>query len=339
MARVTAAQVAALAGVSSATVSLVVNHKDEGRVLPETRDRVMRVVAELGYRPDLRGRGLSTGRSQTIAFLAPDIANPFYGRVQVGILRELDRDFRLVTVTPPPGEPLTEDYVQSAVDLGVDGLIIVSSAWPLKPDELSLPPSVFLDGPKTPGPWSHIDLDVEASGRALARHLRDLGHDSVIYLEANTNSPTLRRRQLAFIDAFRGPKESRLGRSAVHVDYSAVDTDLTRSWMLENRHVWAGSTAIVCATDLQAYGVILALKELGIPIPADVSVAGGEDLPTSRLIEPALTTAHYPAEELGAMGLAHLLAILRGEAGPVELELPTQFVPRESTAARRDRPE
>ena len=62
-------------------------------------------------------------------------------------------------------------------------------------------------------------------------------------------------------------------------------------------------------------------------------------LPTSRLIEPALTTAHDPAEDLDAKSPVHLLAILRGEAGPAELELPSQFAPRESTAARRDRPE
>lgn len=331
MARVTAAEVAKRAGVSVATVSLVVNGKDEGRVLPETRDRVLGVVADLGYRPDLRGRGLSTGRSQTIAFLAPDIANPFYGRVQVGILRELDRAFRLVTVTPPPGEPLTVDYVQNAIDLGVDGLIIVSSAWPNEKNDVSLPPSVFLDGPKTPGPWSHVDLDVESSGRALARHLRDLGHSAVLYLEANTNSPTLRRRQAAFTKEF---KRGRAGGS-VAVDYSAVDTDLTRSWMHGNPNVWAGVTAIVCATDLQAYGVILSLKELGIEVPSQVSVAGGEDLPTSRLIEPSLTTAHYPAEELGAIGLSHLLSLLKGETGHVELELPTEFVARASTAAAR----
>lgn len=335
MARVTAAQVAKQAGVSVATVSLVVNGKDVGRVLPETRDRVLRVVAELGYRPDLRGRGLSTGRSQTIAFLAPDIANPFYGRVQVGILRELDRDFRLVTVTPPPGEPLTVDYVQNAIDLGVDGLIIVSSAWPNEKNDLSLPPSVFLDGPKTPGPWSHVDLDVESSGRALARHLRELGHTAILYLEANTNSPTLRRRQAAFTKEFKKGRAGRSGARTVSVDYSAIDTDLTRSWMHGHQEAWASVTAIVCATDLQAYGVILSLKELGIEVPNQVSVAGGEDLPTSRLIEPSLTTAHYPAEELGAIGLSHLLSLLKGETGPVELELPTEFVARASTAVVR----
>ncbi|MGH8888902.1 MAG: LacI family DNA-binding transcriptional regulator, partial [Acidothermaceae bacterium] len=122
--RMTAADVGRAAGVSAATVSLVLNGKAEGRVTPETADRVRAAAKRLGYRIDRRGQSLATGRSGLIGFVAPDTANPFFGSVQMGVLHALGSAYQVLLMATDVGQGVARKNVEELISLGVDGMIL-----------------------------------------------------------------------------------------------------------------------------------------------------------------------------------------------------------------------
>jgi LacI family transcriptional regulator, galactose operon repressor len=327
--RVTAADVGRAAGVSAATVSLVLNGKSERRVTPATARRVQAAAQRLGYRIDRRGQSLATGRSGLIGFVAPDTANPFFGSVQMGVLHALGSSYQVLLMATDVGQAVARKNVEELLSLGVDGMILFAVDPKLVSDLHPRVPVVLLDSPIETDQFVRVNFDLVAGATALGRHLVELGHTCVLYLEASTGSRTFAVRK----DALR--RTLRAAGATVGSATTRIDVDEARAATLRLWGSWRaeGVTAIACATDFQAYGVLSALHELGVEVPAQVSVTGFDDLVLSSVIHPSLTSVRLPADEMGGKGARLLRAAVEGRADLAHVErVATSLVVRSSTA-------
>ncbi|MGW0951351.1 LacI family DNA-binding transcriptional regulator [Streptomyces sp. NPDC002405] len=331
--RVTGADVAAEAGVSVSIVSLVLNGKDSGRANQATRDRVHAAAQRLGYRIDRRGRSLATGRTGIVGYVAPDVATPFFSSVQMGLLSELSPEYQVLTVVTALGQTVSQESVQRLLDLGVDGLIISTVESDLVTSLNPSCPVVILDSPGRQKDLPRVNLDVGGSARELARHLTGLGHRRFAYLDIDTRTRTLEARRKAFADEARKASE----QVGVVVARSPIDVTAAYDSVAGNWPSWrdSGVTALVCGSDLQAFGALAALRDLGVGVPEEVSVAGADDQPMSRIVQPSLTTVKLPSFELGSLGARELRKAMDGPDAVAgrPLVLPTRLEIRESTGS------
>ncbi|MDH6577630.1 LacI family DNA-binding transcriptional regulator [Kitasatospora sp. MAP5-34] len=322
--RPTGRDVAALAGVSQATVSLVFSGSEAGhRVSEATRQRVREAARSLGYRPQAAGRQLRLGRSGMILLAVPNILGPFFGRVLVGVHEEAGKHGLAVVVSSGWG---SSTLAEAATTSRFDGLLICS------PDDSQLgelpadTPVVFLDAdPAAARARPTVELDVAGGMRQAVEHLVVLGHRRIGHLRSTHSAYTFRVRQAAFESAARGLEVLEVGvtlnegrRAARTAAYRLLDRP-------DRPH------AVVCDDDVVASGLYQAAAELGLRIPADVSVVGIDNIPVADLLAPPLTTVDLPGEELGRVGVAALAALLGGEAVPPVAPLTTSLVIRAST--------
>ncbi|MEU3568404.1 LacI family DNA-binding transcriptional regulator [Kitasatospora sp. NPDC036755] len=325
--RPTGRDVARLAGVSQATVSLVFSGAEAGRRVSEaTRERVRQAADSLGYRPQAAGRQLRLGRSGMILLAVPNLQGPFFGRVLEGVHEEAGRNGLAVVVSSGWGRAtLTE----AATAGRFDGLLICS------PDDSQLgelpadTPVVFLDAdPGTDRARPTVELDVAGGMRAAVEHLAALGHRRIGRLRSSHSAYTFRVRQAAFEQAVR------------ELDLDVVELGVSLNEGHRAARAVAGRLleradrprAVVCDDDVVASGVYQAAAELGLRVPEDLSVVGMDNVTVAALLVPPLTTVDLPGEELGRAGAAALAALLRGERVVPVAPLAASLVLRSSTA-------
>ena len=332
--RATARDVARLAEVSVATVSLVANGKSAGRVTPETERRVREAIAQLDYRVNTTASALAQGRRDTVAFVSPDPANPFFAMVLDGLVSALNDTLSLTILWPRRGDDYDPSTVQRALAGDLAGLVLAHPDSTLLDSISPTCPTILLDSGQTRAGMSSMELDVEAAGIALADHLVGLGHRSVAYVGVGRDKPTLHHRRDALHDQLlaRGAE-----LSVPDLAVSRMTTQSAFDGALEALPHWvdAGVTAVVCADDLLAYGVLQAAARLGISVPGKLSVAGFNDLPYSAMVTPSLTSVDLSARELGVRAGLTLNEMLLGVEPPATEMLRASVVARESTAVAR----
>lgn len=325
--RPTGRDVARLAGVSQATVSLVFSGPEAGhRVSEATRERVLAAARGLGYRPQAAGRQLRLGRSGMILLAVPNILGPFFGRVLMGVHEEAGRHGLAVVVSSGWG---SATLAEAATTSRFDGLLICS------PDDSQLgelpadTPVVFLDAdPGTAPGRPTVELDVAGGMRDAVGHLAGLGHRRIGHLRSVHSAYTFRVRQEAFERA-----AEELGLDVLELGVSLnLGQPAARAAAYELLSRADRPRAVICDDDVVASGVYQAAAELGLRIPADVSVVGIDNIPVAGLLAPPLTTVDLPGEELGRVGLAALAGLLRGEPVSPVAALATGLVLRSSTA-------
>ncbi|MFF2520750.1 LacI family DNA-binding transcriptional regulator [Streptomyces liangshanensis] len=324
--RVTAADVARAAGVSAATVSLVVNGKDTGRVLPETRRRVLDSARQLGYEVDRRARSLATGRSGIVGFVYSGLLNPFFAEVQLGLLERFGERIQMLSVGTEVGHATARGNISAMFAFGVDGVIVD----PIAHESLGARPTgpvVLLDSPGGPADRVRVGFDLRTGAEALADHLLGLGHRSFGYLDSPFGTATYQLRRQALEERVRSAGGT-VSTATSHLTVEAVRERTLRQWPSWHAQ---GVTAIVCASDVMAYGALEALRTLQVPVPEGVALASFDDLPTSHLLAPALTCVRLPALELGRRAATAFLDLLAGDTTPHEVVLPTELIVRAST--------
>ena len=324
-ARVSMATVAARAGVSGQTVSRVVNGSP--RVDPQTRARVEAAMAELGYRPHRAARALRTGRSHTLGLVVTTLATVGNSRMlQATAEAAADRGYALTVVTAADG---VEAAFTRLTDQGVDGALVLNEASALVP-AATLPPELHLvvvDAPAGAGA-AVVHSDHAAGAQAATRHLLDLGHETVHHLAGPAGS-------------FAAAERERGWREAL-ADAGAVPPPVVRGdWSAESGFAAGaalGATAVFCANDQMALGLLRAVAESGRAVPADVSVVGFDDIPEAANFLPPLTTVRQDFAALAQRAVTALIAAVEGDgtatdrAAPVVV--PTRLVERASTAHR-----
>ncbi|MBW1599396.1 LacI family DNA-binding transcriptional regulator [Streptomyces sp. JJ38] len=343
--RPTSRDVARAAGVSQATVSLVLRDKWSGRVSPTTAESVRAAARELGYRPNLTARSLRLGRTRTALLVVPALTNEFFARVYTGAARvAAEHDVGVVLYPSPEGIGRARDPFESARTT-LDGVLASSMAAEalsaLRHDGL---PLVMLDSgpgaPDEPATAATVNPDLADGMRQTAEHLLGLGHQHLAHLTAGIASWTFDQRARALDAAVARAAERDTGRKrAIRLTRTAApELSVTGGLHAAERLLTASPrpTALVCDDDLLAAGACKAARRLGLRIPQDVSVTGFDDLALATAVEPELTTVRLPGEALGAAGMRALLAVLDGRT-PKAAVLPVQLVPRGSSGPCRAR--
>ncbi|MFE7805581.1 LacI family DNA-binding transcriptional regulator [Streptomyces sp. NPDC057430] len=324
-ARPTSRDVARAAGVSQATVSLVLGDKWRGRVSERTAEAVREAARTLGYRPNLAARNLRLGRTRTALLVVPALTNEFFARVYTGAATVAARHgFGVVLYPSPDGVGPAKDPFASA-RAALDGIIASSmAADALKAFHGTDLPLVMLDSdPSDTGAAAHVNLDIADGMRQVAAHLSALGHRRFVHLASAVPSWTFDVRAAALTDAL-GDADVRTVRAPLDVDGARAAAE--RALTGPGPH----PTALICDDDVLAAGACKAARRLGLRVPEDVSVTGFDDLALATAVEPELTTVRLPAEHIGERGMAALLAVLAGDS-PDPGDLPVTLIPRASS--------
>jgi len=331
--RVTTHDVAARAGVSQPTVSLVLSRNPKARVAADTRKRVLKAAEELGYRPNVVARSLVRRRSYAIGLVVPDLANQFFAHVVSGAQRVAVEEGYAVLLCEQRGTGI-DQHLEALRARQVDGIILDAAGASAIPEELLDGINVVLiDQPSER--WPGVVSDAEGAGRMAAEHLIGLGHRRIAFIGPSTDVHSFRMRERGFTRAAR----------AAGVP---IDTDLFR----RARATVAGGhaamrallalptppTAVFCANDLIALGAYKACAQAGVSIPGDISIVGCDDIEFAQLVTPELTTIAVPARELGARAARLLVRDLAGDPAPPSQHsrpLPVRLVTRGSTSTPR----
>ncbi len=336
------------AGVSQATVSLVLGGKWHGRVSAATADAVRAAAGRLGYRPNLAARSLRTGRTRTALLVVPALTHEYFARVYAGAAEvAAEHGFGVVLYPSPAGVGPARDpfgSAQTAIDgviassmaadalggIGGGGLPLVMLDSEPAPAAGGTPASGAGRGPAAP---PTVNLAVADGMRQVARHLVALGHRRITHLAADVDSWTFRVRARAVREVLDGVPGARLTEERCALDVEAAREAALRALRGPGGVAGAGGrpTALLCDGDLLAAGAYKAARALGLRIPEDLSVSGFDDLVLASALEPEVTSVRLPAEEVGAHGMRALLALFEG-APTAPVELPVRLVPRASTA-------
>jgi LacI family transcriptional regulator len=304
--------VARKAGVSLMTVSRVINNK--GDVNPETRQRILEIIASLGYRPSGIARSLATQETYTLGLVVPDVSNPFFADVTQGVEHLAHSNGYHVFLCNAEEDPQRESaLIQSLEEKRVDGLILCSSR--LEEEKLigiiANLPAVVLVNRRLQTAQDTIDtvnLDDEQCGRIAARHLLRSGHQAIGFLAGPPISYSGAGRRKGFLAALQDARVHpaddwvRSCQPSVKGGYEAAHSLLTAQPQL---------TALFCFNDLVAVGALQACEELKRRVPEDLAIVGHDDIPLAALVSPALTTCRVPRYELGARAVNALLKRMR----------------------------
>jgi LacI family transcriptional regulator len=353
---VTLADVAARAGVSSATVSRVLNGNYP--VAGSTKERVQRAVEELDYVVNGQARALAASTSDLVGVLVNDVADPFFGVIASALQGEIGAGGaesgggKLAVVCNTGGSPEAElTYLTLLERQRAAGVVLTGGA--VENDRHTAAVSarlarlaasgtrIVLCGrppltlPGSADAVTTVAFDNRGGSRRLTEHLLSLGHRRIGCVTGPVERSTTRHRleghRAALAAHGMGPDTAagvEAERLTVHGSYDrASGYDAT----LELLRRSPGLTAVVAANDTVALGVCAALRDRGLSVPGDVSVAGFDDLPFSVDASPALTTVRIPLQEAGAR--AGRLVMGRQPSPPGGLAtISTELMVRESTA-------
>ncbi len=323
--------VARQAGVSVATVSRVLN--GNGHVREATRMRVREIARELDYSPHGAARSLITSRTHTIGVLLPDLYGEFYSEVIRGIDQRAQRDGYHVLLA---GERPELEPALRAMRGRVDGLIIM---WPeldaqlLGGPLLARVPVILLNCPPTDLAHDTIGIANYDGAYAMVRHLASLGHRRIALIRGAAHNFDAAERLRGYRAAVRDLGLESDPDLEVPGDFSeAAGYEAARA-LLERA---VRPTAVFAANDCMAIGALSAFRAAGLRVPDDVAIAGFDDIPMARYMDPALTSVHVDISALGERAAARLLEALQAPPGR-ELRretLPTTLVVRRSCGAR-----
>jgi DNA-binding LacI/PurR family transcriptional regulator len=289
-------EVARRARVSTATVSRVLNKKDA--VKASTRARVLKAAEELRYSPNLHARSLAGARSRTVGVIVSNIENPFfldvYKTVETGA-HAAGYDVFMANTDYSPDRLVTS--VRLMIGRRVAGLAaIVSEMDAALIQELSGQPIpiVFYDVGTPRRNITNIRVDYRGAMQKLTTHLCSLGHRRLGFIGHHAALGPLHERSRAVRDA--------ASRYAGTVVATAADADTLEGGRRAARTLLDRSptlTAIICANDVMAVGVLRELRATGRRVPADVSVTGFDNVTLAQFCYPALTSVHIPRDEIG----------------------------------------
>ncbi|MBB0244778.1 LacI family DNA-binding transcriptional regulator [Streptomyces alkaliphilus] len=322
---VTIRDVARATGVHVSTVSRTFSAPN--LVSTPTRERVMAVAAELGYRPNRAARALTTGRTHNLGLIVSDIANPFFPPlIKAAQAYAREREYH-VFVADTDEDPQAEEELIRTLAKQVDGVVLVAPRLTNQAIErlgLELP---FVVVNRRVKGLSAVLMDIGHGTELAVEHLAGLGH-----------------RRLGLLSGPRGSWSSEQMKRAAAVAAERADLRLTvigpnapteRGGIAAATAVRdSGVTAVIAYNDLVAIGLIEGLGELGTEVPADMSVVGVDDTVAGRLNRPKLTTIVMPTPAAGRTAVDLLLqAVDEDGRTAAQATLATDLVVRESTAA------
>ncbi|HEY3546411.1 MAG TPA: LacI family DNA-binding transcriptional regulator [Propionicimonas sp.] len=326
-ARVTIIDVARLAGVSVSTVSKVIN--DRYGVAPETYDKVMDIVSDLGYESSLVASSLRRNSTNVIGILVPEF-EPFSTELLKGISSAVEgTGYELLAYSGNLEHNQVGWERRSLSRLAgtlIDGAVIVAptaSVTDATIPVVAVDPHTGKTGPST------VEADNVGGARAATQHLIELGHRRIAHIRGRTDLVSAQLREQGYREALVAagiPFDPELVRVGGY--RAAETTDAARELLSRSDR----PTAVFAANDLSAIRVLEIARDLGLRVPEDLSVVGFDNVPEAANAVPALTTVAQPLHQMGAEAVRLLLGLLAGGTTEDHLLLPASLVVRASTS-------
>ncbi len=326
--------VAKHSGVSIATVSHVLNGTRHTR--PQTRERVLNSIRELGYSQNQAARNLARGTSTVLGIIVSDVRNPFFPEITAAFQEQaLNHKMDALIINTNYDAQRTLNSVHRLIGMQVPGVAIFTSQIDEYVVDLLAQKrvaSVYLDLGRVGTAVSNIVLEYAQGIDASLQYLWDLGHRKVSYVSGPPGLLSISRRKEAFLQSAK-----KLGvevMSVVDSDFTVKGAYQACAAILDGKR----PTAIMAGNDLAAIGVLHCAYDAHLRVPEDLSVVGFDDILLAEYTQPALTTVAVPREELGKQGFETLWAMMADSnlAGH-EIRVPTQLRIRQSTARPGDR--
>lgn len=328
--RVTITDVAKAAEVSKTTVSHVLSGKRP--VATSTRERVEAAIRQLGYRPDGLARSLRTRRTHVVALIIPDLTNPYYPLLARGLEDGTDGDYRTFICNTDGSFEREEEFLQEVTDRRADGIVLDSFA--MKPERVGaiVPPGVAVVRIGTtviddPG-YDTVHADDERGAFDAVMHLVDKGHRRIAMIQGPPGAGG--KRNGGYETALRS---AGIPPNPDHV----ISGEWTRPGGAEAARMLLSipepPSAIFCANDLIALGVMDTARDLGLQIPDDLALVGFDDIESAAMVSPALTTVANPAYETGLLAGILLRERMSGQYrdSPRTVTLPCRLIERATT--------
>ena len=327
-------QIATEAGVSTATVSHVINKTRF--VSEEVRARVLKAIELHNYYPNANARVLASGRSKTIGLLVSDISNPFFPELIKNIeTAAYEKGYDLILSNTNYDPDRASHYVRRFIERKVAGVAMMTSEMDkaliseLTRREVSV---VFLDSGKPGLHMSNLRVGYDEGIKQAILHLVELGHRNAAFISGLAHLHSARRRLEAFLQTMQ--KVLPDARPKIYQGDFKIEGGIKAA-----KEMLSGEppTAVLAANDLMAFGAISEFHRAGLEVPRDISVVGFDNIAFSSLIEPSLTTVNLPLAELGRMAVEVLMGTISDPTQHgVELEIHTSLLVRNSTAAARE---
>lgn len=331
---VTSRDVARAAGVSQTTVSRVVRNSDAVR--PATRERVLRAFEELGYAPNAAARAMKTSRTGTIGVVVASITNPLYPEVVEALSLAIERSGRrmLLWNSGEAGERSAIEAIQQRL---VDGLIFTTATLDSATTETTLTEALRHGSPcvlVTRGVeglrCDQVVGDNRGGAALVVDYLAAAGHRRIAFVTGPQNASTSVEREQGFLASMREHGIDVLPEFLERGDFTHdAGEAVARRWLKSS----APPTAIFCANDVTAFGVLGAARVLGVHVPDDLWVVGFNDIALASWPAFDLTTVHLPRQDIATRAVERLLARIDDPDRDVEIDrFPARLVVRGSTA-------
>ena len=331
----TAEDIATAAGVSVASVSRVLNNT--GRVGAATRERILKLAAQLHYTPNAAARSLASRRSRTVGAVIPSLENLNFA-IGIDRFRKVLREqgYTLLLASSDYDIAKEEAQIKAMAAHGVDAVMLIGSSH--NPQALGFLAARRIQllltwncRPGATGAAPCIGFDNFAAATDAARYLLDLGHRRLGVIAGGTANNDRSAARLSAVSAAlaqRGLPAPLIETTPASYLVSEGKAALHR--LLRNEKGIA-PTAVMCMNDILAYGALLAASELGLSVPGDVSVTGFDDLDFAASLSPSLTTVRIPAEAIGQAAAAWLVDSLEGRQPALPPPLAAELVIRNSS--------
>ena len=295
--------VAQRAGVSTATVSYVLNKSQ--KLPPETVERVLKAAADLDYRPNFTARSLVTRETRQIAIVLNNLANPIYADLIRGFENEaISRGYFVAICT---GYQNIDDYFDNFARRRIDGLFIEALPFKYHMEKLQelvdagIRVVVFGNTSLDSRLVSHIETDYHAAISEAVAYLTGLGHHDIAYLSGLSRQHRFDQRVDAYLAAMQragmDPPDRLLIASRGDTDTNIADGEALAAKLLQTHYRF---TAVICTNDLMAVGAMRVFRAAGLSVPADVSVIGIDGASICEITEPTLSTMSVPYAAIGA---------------------------------------
>lgn len=307
----TMTDVARRAGVSPATVSRVLN--GNVNVAEATRKKVLKAVEELNYRPNRLASALVTKKTRALGLLLPDVSNPFFAEVARAVEREAARMGYSVFVCNTDDRPEVEE--RSLSDLrqrGVDGIVAAPSLEGSTSIAGALEagyPICFLARDVPTLAVTCVKVDDFRGGYLAARHLIELGHRRIAMVSEPENVPSAPDRVRGYRHAL-----SEAGIEGAGLVLAAGETSIRAGIDAAGGLLGPDRpTAVFCANDILAIGVMHGLRREGVEAPRDVSLVGFDGTVLASVVDPTLTTVAQPIDQMAKAAVQAVVAEIDGE--------------------------
>ncbi|NSW52259.1 MAG: LacI family DNA-binding transcriptional regulator [Anaerolineae bacterium] len=335
---VTIKDIAKRAGVSHTTVSRALNGNP---VIPESTAAHIRTIAhEMGYLPSAAARGLKTNHSHALGLIVSSIDNPYFGEIIQGIEDAIqDSGYSIFVASSRLDEEREKNIIRALGEHRVDGILIGSVTFNREHTSLLKQygiPIVVINN-QTPRNYRYsIAHDDYHGARMVTSHLLSLGHQRIAYLGDRHSPRVNHNRKQGFLAQIKKVDEGMTTSLVIDMPGSEIENGAEGARLLL-RHALP-PTAIFCFNDLMAIGALKALKQEGVQVPEDISVAGFDNIAYAAYTSPALTTFDQPKYEIGMAAARMLLQLIeQPEAAdtpaiPHKHRIQGQLLVRESTA-------